>query len=298
MKTDISSTSISEVAAYQFCGEFHRLKFVQKWDDLVVEQWPVPLEWSKKLKAAKRGLVKEDPERERVGLLLRKLEIQRKERGIALHRVLERIKGSDFDSSVAKLWLEEAYFAQGAVDRKDVLDELLALDLQVLGRFLNSEIGKKLFSPSVVAFPEIPFVWDFAGIKIHGAMDRLVKHAENHWTVVDYKSSILEESRERYKFQIAAYKAAIEIKLKQEGIENPVVEAYLVSLLSSDVIPVNGYSAETEKQLAAEIIHLRENYAITETGRNSRSRGITEKDACFSCPYVLHCDVGREFVLR
>ncbi len=294
----VSSTSISEIAAYQFCGEFHRLKFVQKWDDLVVAQWPVPLEWTKKLKAAKRKLVKDDPERERVGLLLRKLEVERKERGIALHRVLERIKNTNFDRASARLWLEEAYFAQGAAEKREVLDELLNLDMQVLERFLSSEIGQKLFADSVEAFPEIPFVWSFASVKIHGAMDRLIRHSADHWTVVDYKSSILEESRERYEFQLAAYRSAIERKLREDGIDNPRVDAYLVSLLTADVIPVSGYTLETEKLVSEEIIRLQENYAITETGRNPRSRGITEKDSCFSCPYVLHCDVGSEFVLR
>jgi hypothetical protein len=129
-------------------------------------------------------------------------------------------------------------------------------------------------------------------------MDRLIQVEKDHYIVVDYKSSILEESLERYQFQIAAYRAAIERKLREEGIENPRVDAYLVNLFNAEVIPASGYSEGMEVEIEKEILAVKANYAITETGRNPRSRGIMGKDSCFSCPYVLHCDVGREFVLR
>ena len=283
-------TSISELAAYQFCGEFHRRKFVQGWDDRVVSLWPTDGKFPKKIK---KELT---PERKRAAALLKKLGIENKERGIALHRVLERAEHNDLASG--SLWLKEAYVAQGVDPDAPELAELVDIDVQLLRRFLDSEVGQQLFGQGIKAFPEIPFQWNLSNSVVHGTMDRLIQKPDGTWMVVDYKSSILEESLERYRFQVASYMAAISAHARSQGESHPKVEGYLVDLFESKAYPVAVDPAAAEERLVSEIETVRGNYTLPEDQLRPSVRGIRASDHCFSCPYSMHCEIGRDFVLR
>lgn len=286
-----SETSITELAALQFCGEFHRRKFVQGWDDQIVSLWPAPDDAFKKFKNKQL----QSPERAEALTLLRRLGIQSKERGIALHRVLERVE--DVDLSNGELWLNEAYLAQGVNSDELALSELIALDLRLLSRFLSSELGLELFSKTNCAYPEIPFQWRLESALVHGAIDRLIRRECGTWIVVDYKSSILEESRERYRFQVASYMAAVHAHALGLGEKNPRVKGYLVDLYESKSYEVGETIEKAAQHLAEELRRLRGNYTLTDSGLEFSARGILAGEHCFSCPYSLHCDLGSKFVL-
>lgn len=286
----LSETSITELAALQFCGEFHRRKFVQGWDDQVVALWERP---KGSFRRARKELT--DPDRLRAAELLRSIGIENKERGIALHRVLERAESAELPSG--ELWLTEAYIAQGVESESAALGELVELDLRLLRRFLGSDLGRELFAPDVQSFPEIPFQWKVGGAVVHGAMDRLIQRADGIWVVVDYKSSILEESRDRYRFQVASYMAAVAAYARGLGEERPRVLGYLVDLYVSQSYPVEVELAEAEDFLREEIQRMKVNYTLTDGELDFTRRGIKAGEHCFSCPYSLHCQIGREFVL-
>jgi ATP-dependent exoDNAse (exonuclease V) beta subunit len=282
-------TSISELAALQFCGEFHRRKFVQAWDDRVVEMWPRPKQAFRKHQHAA------SPGRDAAGTLLRALKIERKERGIALHRVLERVKGGDLEH--VAVWLTEAYQAQGVDTGADEFRELLALDLSLLTRFLSSALGQELFSADVTAYPEISFQWKIAGVVLHGTMDRLIRKHDGTWVVVDYKSSILEESLERYQFQVSSYMAAVATFARARGEEKPRVLGYLVDLFEAKSYPVECDEMRAEAWIADEIARVRANYTLPDEALPLTARGIEAGDHCGTCPYSLHCELGKKFVL-
>ncbi len=279
-------TSISELAAYQFCGEFHRRKFVQSWDDRIVELWPIPSSSFRKHSAKKAP---RDPERERVGKLLKALKIEKKERGIALHRVLERVKHFERDLEFCSLWLLEAYEAQGVDVESEKLKELISFDKMLLEKFLLSDLGRELFA-DVEAYPEIPFEWNLEKVRLHGAMDRLIKKADGTWVVVDYKSSILEESLDRYRFQVASYMAAV-----AAHAPGAKVEGYLVDLFEARSYPVTGESEAAKRSVLAEIKNTAANYMVADP--SPVARGVQGGEHCFHCPYSLHCDLGVQIVL-
>lgn len=279
-------TSISEIAAFQFCGEFHRRKFVQGWDDRIVALWPEP----GKFKKFSNNKAPKDPERERVGKLLKALKIEKKERGIALHRVLERVQDFDRDVPHVEIWLLEAYEAQGVDPESAKLKELIALDSSLLLKFLSSPLGRDLFSAEAQAFPEIPFEWRLGEVRLHGAMDRLIRRADGTWVVVDYKSSILEESLERYRFQVSFYMAAV-----AAHAPGSKVEGFLVDLFEARSYPVEGDAAGSRQAVLAEVRSAAGNYTLTDP--SELMKRISGGDHCFHCPYSMHCDVGREIVL-
>ena len=282
-------TSISELAAFQFCGEFHRRKFVQAWDDKIVALWPKEKVFPKnsKEKAPK------DPHREEVEKLLRKLRIEKKERGIALHRVLERIKNPEADMQGATIWLREAYEAQGVEANSSDFSILLDRDIAVLEKFLFSDLGRELFSPNVTAYPEISFLWKFENSILHGTIDRLIKK-DNSWIVVDYKSSILEESLDRYQFQVAAYTAAV-TSIAEKGEE---CNGFLLDLFSAESHPVPFEKETVLAKIQAEIKNVKRNYTLSKDELGFSERGIQPGKHCFHCPYSLHCDLGKRFVLE
>jgi ATP-dependent exoDNAse (exonuclease V) beta subunit len=282
-------TSITEMAALQFCPEFHRRKFVQGWDDQVVALWPADERAGFALRRAAKGEISR--EREEAGRLLKALELQRKERGIALHRVLERQKGPALDVDLARLWLREAYEAQGADSSREQFEPLLDLDVALLGRFLGSDLGRELFTVDAEAFPEIPFRWRHGGATLHGAIDRLIRKPSGLWVVVDYKSSVLEESRERYEFQVASYMAAVAAHARLLGEEAPRVEGYLVDLQEASAMQVKA-GAQTLAQLAAELSRTREAYTLARSEALRRAGDLQGGDHCFKCAYCLHCEIG------
>jgi ATP-dependent exoDNAse (exonuclease V) beta subunit len=281
-------TSITEVAALQFCGEFHRRKFVQGWDDQVMALWPVPVSLRKKRKqkempAAKVAAMK----------LLKQLGIENKERGIALHRVLERIGENGL--SLGELWLQEAYVGQGVDPEHEALEELIQLDLSLLSSFLDSKLGRELFAPGIEAYPEAAFQWLKGETVVHGAMDRLIRRPDGSWVVVDYKSSILEESLDRYRFQVASYMVAVHAYAQSLGDQNPQVFGYLVDLYESSSHPVDVDIAKASLYLDMEIYRTRRNYTLAEGELDFQTRGIKGGDHCFHCPYSMHCEIGLAF---
>ena len=281
-------TSISELAAYQFCGEFHRRKFVQGWDDQIVALWPA--EGTKQHGPQRKR--KSSPERDEAARLLKKLKLENKERGIALHRVLERVVEEDL--TLGELWLREAYSAQGVPEEAEELTSLVRLDLQLLHRFLSSDLGRELFSRRALAYPEIPFQWSLSGAIVHGTMDRLIRKENGVWVVVDYKSSILEESLERYRFQVASYMAAVAEHAKGQGEAVPQVEGYLVDLYESRAYPVESSPEDAAARLVLEIERLRGNYTLEDAHLAPGARGIESGEHCFHCPYSASCDLGRK----
>ncbi|NUM88908.1 MAG: PD-(D/E)XK nuclease family protein, partial [Bdellovibrionales bacterium] len=272
------SVSITELAAFRFCGEFHRRKFVMAWDDRVVDAWPKP-ENHRLRQAPRNG----DADL----VLLRKLGLERKDRGIALHRVLERVRDG-FHAEEAATWLRDAYENQGACDLGARLQELIRIDLGVLRKFLESETGRKLFS-GARAWPEVPFVWKAGGVEVHGAIDRLVELEPGHWVVADYKSSVNDGNLDRYAFQVNTYREAIRAWLGSSA----KVDGWLVDLFTAEVHRV-GESDEFTETVKGAIA----NYTLPREEHDPVRRGVAGGEKCFACPYALHCAPGRESVLK
>ncbi len=281
------STNISEIAANQFCGEFHRRKFVAKWDDLVVGLMPKPVDYLKKPK-------KFQSEASLASTYLKKLKLENKERGIALHRVLERV---GFEQEDRALWLRESYVNQGADPNDDSLECLIQEDLKVLERFLSSSSAKKFFDSNDQAFPELSFRWRWKEVALFGTIDRLVKRKNGEWLVVDYKSSLLEDSLDRYRFQVESYLCAVRVHALSLGEKDPKITGYLVNLSDSSVVDVIFDPKKSLENLEKEILRVRENHRIQGNVFDLHGRGIRAEDHCFSCPYSLHCDLGTKFVL-
>jgi ATP-dependent exoDNAse (exonuclease V) beta subunit len=281
-------TSITEVAAFRYCFEFHRRKFVQGWDDQVVALWAAEPALRKK-----RRKKDASPARKEAGRLLKELGIENKERGIALHRVLERVGESGL--AHGELWLTEAYRQQGVDVDHPALEQLLQLDQQLLGAFLASPVGREIFSPEVEAYPEAAFQWQYGETLVHGAIDRLLRRPDGAWVVVDYKSSISDESRERYRFQVASYMVAVEAYARSRGEASPRVLGYLVDLYDSTSHPVDVDIAGAARALAVEIARTRENYTLSDAGLAKALANLRGGDHCFSCPYSLHCEIGLAF---
>lgn len=284
------SLSVSEISAFRYCGEFHRRKFVQGWDDLVVERWEAP---------ARRFRAKAEPDRDAAAkALLKAIGIQKKERGIALHRVLERLDSGHAGEATAWIaWLKEAYAAQGADTEHERFDELLRADVVILENFLASDLGQRLFSAENEAYPEIPFRWQLPGVELVGAVDRIVRESSGRWIVADYKTSSREASRDRYSTQVNAYRGALEAALRHKGENNPQVEAWIIDLYGNEAIPVHGSGDGAEKSVRAELAAIRANYTA-ETGMLSlEARGIRQREECRTCPYSLHCTVGQKLML-
>jgi len=289
-------TSITELAAYKLCAHFHHLKYVQGWDDRIVEMWPLPKGAIEK-KWRKNQLAPSDPESLIVAKLLKSLKIERKERGIALHRVLERVKSVETGLELAPIWLREAYEAQGVSLEHPRLPELIELDLGLLRNFLCSELGEKFFDEASQAFPEIAFQWKVGAVVLHGAMDRLLRKSNGGWVVVDYKSSIHEESLDRYRFQVASYMAAVSAHADSLDHCTAHVEGYLVDLYSALPHSVSLDPDNAKRQIDEGLRSAEENYTSSGNKNWLGDRAIEGGEHCFSCPYSLHCEFGIKVVL-
>jgi hypothetical protein len=193
---------------------------------------------------------------------------------------------------VARLWLREAYEAQGANSGKEQFLELVNLDLELLRRFLGSELGRDLFAGDVQAFPEIPFRWKVASATLHGAIDRLIRRPSGAWVVVDYKSSVLEVSRERYEFQVASYMAAVAAHAKAGGEPAPQVQGYLVDLYEAEALPVTASLDAASRSLVREIESSRTNYTLARSQALQEARNLPGGKHCLKCAYCLHCEIG------
>lgn len=286
------SATVTEIVKHKLCGEFHRRKFVQEWDDKIVALWPNPPEGYRPREQEKRSR-KFSPERARAKKLLQKLHLENKDRGTVLHKVLERTK--DFDLELARKILLQEYPMQGADPDSEHLLELVELDLQLLDGFLSSDLGAELFANPVEAHPEIKFEWLLPGGLFEGSIDRLIRREDGSWLVVDYKSSVTDENYEHYRWQVEMYMAVVAERARIQGEENPRVEGMLVDLFEAKAHTVEVDSSQAVVQLHQEIGALRANYTLTAEDLTLGSRGILPGEHCSHCPYAASCEVGKDF---
>lgn len=284
-------SSVTKLAAFEFCPEFHRRKVVQSWDDQVVALWQVAGE---KRGIRTGGTQGKDQGKDYVARLLRKLKIENKERGVALHRVLERTKLGEFNSDQALLWLKEAYEAQGADIELEEFHELADHDLNLLQRFLDSPLGRELFSPDVEAHPELTFQWNVDRAHLQGSIDRVIRKTDGSWLVVDYKSSVLEESLDEYRFQVKAYMAAVSAYAKSKYGEAPKIEGFLVDLYSCKSVSVSEDPAEAMADLRKNLSAVRESYTQASNRTHFIRGGLIGGKHCLKCTYRFHCEIGQE----
>jgi CRISPR/Cas system-associated exonuclease Cas4 (RecB family) len=181
---------------------------------------------------------------------------------------------------------------QGA--REDGLQALIEADISLLANFLHSPLGKSIFTKEEKAFPELPFTWKLGDFYLHGTMDRFIEKKDKY-LVVDYKSSILDESVDRYRFQVSSYMAAVKEWLEKRG-DSRSVEGYLVNLFSAQAIKVSSTGREKEI-LLDELQRIKENYTLADEDCDPIKRGMVAGEKCFSCAYSLHCELGKDFVL-
>lgn len=264
--------SVSEFSAFEFCEIFHEKKFVKEWEDKVLEVMP-----KAKLVRKKKG---DDDQ-----ALLKELGIERKERGIALHRILERMDTKT--SRTTKLsWLKEIYVSQGIVPSQS-LEQLMEMDLDLLDRFLLSPPGKSLFADAAEFYPELNFRFSHAGFSVAGSIDRVVKTHDQKWIVADYKSSLNQDNVSRYTLQVWLYIWALRkaLQLPENGIHGILIDLY-----SLDWHQVNA-NVWNESSLLENIEKIKSGY------RESLQKPVSGGEKCFHCPYVRHCDEGQKFVL-
>ncbi len=257
----------------------------------MVALWPVPA----KLRGARTGGTRGgDQGKDYVARLLRKLKIENKERGVALHRVLERTRLGEFAPAQVLLWLKEAYESQGADVELEEFHELADHDLNLLQRFLDSPLGRELFSPEVEAFPELSFQWNLDHAHLQGSIDRVIRKPNGDWVVVDYKSSVLEESLAEYRFQVQAYMAAVSAYAKEKRGQEPKVEGFLVDLYSCKSVSVSNDPHEATEILRENLSRVRESYTQASKRTHFIQGGLLGGKHCLKCTYRFHCEIGRE----
>ena len=164
-------------------------------------------------------------------------------------------------------------------------------------RWGASDLGREFFSSSGKAFPEISFQWKVGSLVLHGAIDRLVQLRNGSWVVVDYKSSIQEQSLEDYRFQVASYMAAVREHAVGSGDPAPHVSGYLVDLFSATALLVESEHDDAMRQLRQEIKNTAGNYTPADTKPNLLDGFVKGGVPCFSCPYSFHCEIGKGIVL-
>lgn len=257
--------SVSELTAFEFCPYFHRWKFLNQWKDSVLE-----ILWTKK-KSRNHGASRKS------------LPVTKKERGIALHQLLERLDKPEIHEKQWKTWLLDSYYAQGvSQDQGESLGSLLDSDIECLKKFLSSEDGKLLFSSSLTAFPEISFLLEHSRSRISGAIDRLLvdESGENYW-VVDYKTSTL---RPRHHFQVFSYGLALKKYLEERATKGFQIHLWLVDILGASTSKLSMPSSNWENQ---SFTALEKNY-----GKEEFSSHLLEKvsaESCKACPYISYC---------
>jgi ATP-dependent helicase/nuclease subunit A len=279
------TASVTELASFSFCPEFHRRKFVQGWDDTLVNLWSAS--------PKSRAPGKASDEMLRLNGLLFSLGIERKERGVALHRVLERM--GHFSRETARTWLEDSYGELGIdLSRHSAIGEawnsLIEFDLSALERIYRSPAGELLLDPAVDHESELPFLWEDEGLRVIGSIDRVVHLKNGTIAVVDYKSSLSAEGVDRYRYQVNLYRLAL-------GAKWPVkVVGYLLDLSTAQVQSVEDDFDEFLHKLREHKKGLRHSY--TEPDYNWTSREKIGGPHCFRCPYQLHCSVGQRLMIE
>ena len=276
--------SVTELASHVFCPEFYRKKFVQRWEDRVVEIWP------------KEQQTRTSPKKNDASALLRKLKISNKERGIALHRVLERHIGPRPDQEQWQIHLKNSYVAQGISEDSVDLEALVDLDCSTLTNFLASEAGQKLFASEFTAYVEWPFQWERGNHLVSGTVDRVVRISETEWVVADYKSSSGGVLESRYTFQVEGYALALQDFWEQRTGMRPTVHAWLIDLLESTytAVPVAQNSSWGMKQMEQMEQIIRRDCSK----ENKTVSGVVGTESCTRCPYSSHCTIGMQYMIN
>ena len=147
---------------------------------------------------------------------------------------------------------------------------------------MSTEEGKKLFSPSLVAFPEIPFSWDYKRFRISGTVDRLLvdKSSQEYW-IVDYKTSKVQA---RHEFQILSYGFALESYLEERGVKEPKIHLWLIDILegSTHEVPM-----PTKEWKESHFRSLGDHYGKSEFPLEIQKK--VNAESCKPCPYLSHC---------
>ncbi len=259
----------TELASYIFCPEFHRLKFIQGWSHKALSFWEA-------------SVPKQSPS---LSGIFKILGVTNKIRGIAIHKVLEQTTKPC--EKTWEQWLEQSYGSQG-IPCIPELKELIRLDIVLLTQFMDSELGRKLFSPQYDSFPEIPFLWKRGSQQVKGTVDRIVRLSPKEWIIADYKVTEQKASRQ-YTFQMQGYMEALAQYLEQQKEKNVSIQGYIVNLLTGTL-----ESISRSKEWGIE-----EQQAIREQRKAPSLRQFPkDTQACTDCPYISYCPTGRNFMLN
>ncbi|MCO5141789.1 MAG: UvrD-helicase domain-containing protein [Oligoflexia bacterium] len=280
----------SEVVGYMSCAEFHKLKFIKKWEDLIVQKYKKHDDLEKVIR--KR--------RARPGEIQKKLQslgLERKDRGIILHRVLERVSQKEPTEETIRTWLRDEYGSFVSVENSD-LDELVDDGVKTLQKLFSSREGRQIFFEASEVHSEFPFQFKINDFYLSGAIDRVVKIAKNQWIVVDYKSKITEENLAKYENQLLIYLLAWKRYLQSSGYKDENVSGLLIDLDNMDFYTLSNENPQFEDDLRDLLKKMDENYTLLNGSNAALRLSVEGQNACFSCPYVDRCNVGRNFVLR
>jgi len=111
-------------------------------------------------------------------------------------------------------------------------------------------------------YTELPFVYRAGGRIIHGVMDLLLQGPDGAWTIVDYKTTSLQGSRQtrvrRYTLQLAVYAAAAQARLRLSDLP----ATYVHYLADNSTLPIDKHDCLAElNALEARILELEQFHA-------------------------------------
>lgn len=270
------SVSVSELASYLFCPEFHRLKFVQRWEDSVVDARP--------------GLgLRQSHQFLEVSPALQKLGISKKERGVSLHRLLEKIDSVLDQPEVWRGILQESYLSLGAGEDEEALGVLIEEDVLTIQTLLNSDLGREIFVNLKSHYVELPMNFVLGKISVSGAIDRVIQREDSSWVVIDYKSASEGLASKRYTLQVQLYMYAMKLKLKRLFGGSPKVSGWIVDLYCQEkheILPAD------ERFLTDIVQELTPSYERVGEYFRDKHPSITGSASCLVCPYTPHCATG------
>ncbi len=280
---DLVNLSVTELSSYVYCPEFHRLKFVQRWEDTVVDNWDV--------QSVRRPFTKQSE----ASRLLKKMGLSNKERGITVHRVLENLDASTDNLELWQKILYESYTAQGAPKDSGALSKLIKLDIDLVRTFIASPVGQELFYSIMESHAELPISLAAGGIRLSGAIDRVVRKEDGRWLVVDYKTASMDGAIERYTVQVQVYMNGLKSILLSRGETDIRIEGRIIDLFSGEGRSIDPFVDGVIDQL---VLKLKEAYQNREQHFTEGISGCQGSKACLVCPYTSVCSMGRDFILN
>lgn len=264
------SVSMTELAAYAFCGEFYRKKFLLGWDQRVfLLATPAATE-----------------EYESSGS-----SVSRQIRGIAMHKLLEQTADLADLQFRGKAFLGDYLQTLVGPEGRSNLVHIVAEDYAKVEKFLKSDFGKIIFNVAARAWPEQPFHWRIGEHAISGTIDRIVALSENKWLIIDYKSALSDASMGRNQFQVQGYMRALETWLVNRGSQDFTVQGYLVNLETGAAhevpLPDENWA---EAELSGVIALRTKGY-----GQFGQKPLVTVKrtEACSVCAFFSHCTISQ-----